>query len=357
MNHDRLTALLEDRADDVMLRAGSLHAVRRRARHRQARQRVAVGAAGVAVIGGVAAGVAVSGDDSTARVGPAETAASNSGGVDPDVTMPVSTGPQVVIATDPDTPKTQLGDSLRRGSFGDGVKAMQQRLHDLGFDPGPVDGQFGTGTEQALWAFEKLVLGTPSADATGVLTDDMWRTMQDPIVIQPRRAEGAGYTHVEIYLDLQVAIVFTDDSPTLITHISSGSGETWCEVVTYDTDFEGQVLEAPIEKDVCGVAKTPGGVFEFYRRYEGSRQGPLGGMWNPVYFNFGIAIHGAKNVPVMPVSHGGVRIPMFIADYFPTLVSNGDNVYVWDGEKEPEEQSENDMLPIFDYPNPDSTEG
>lgn len=34
MNHDRLTALLEDRADDVMLRAGSLHAVRRRARHR-----------------------------------------------------------------------------------------------------------------------------------------------------------------------------------------------------------------------------------------------------------------------------------------------------------------------------------
>jgi len=339
MNHDRLTALLEDRADDVTLRAGSLNAVRRRARHRQARQRVAVGAAGVMVVGGVAAGVAVRGNDSAPRVGPAETTGSD------------------VIETTPSSTMPPLRTPLSKGSIGNDVRALQRRLHDLGFDPGPADGQFGTSTEQALWAFEKLVLGTPSAEATGVLTDDMWQTMQDQIVIQPRRTEGVGLTHFEIYLDLQVAIVFTDDAPTLITHISSGSGETWCELVTYDTDDEGQVLEAPIEKDVCGVAKTPGGVFEFYRRYEGNRRGPLGGMYNPVYFNYGIAVHGAQNVPVMPVSHGGIRIPMFIADYFPTLVSNGDHVYVWDGEKEPEEQSKADMLPIFDYPNPDSTEG
>jgi len=280
----------------------------------------------------------------------------NPGAVDGSaLTVPVSTLPQVVIPTDPSLQKTQLSGSIRKGSFGADVNSLQQRLHDLGFDPGPVDGQFGSGTEQALWAFEKLVLGTTSSEATGVLTNDMWQTMQDPIVIQPKRAEGIGNSHMEIFLDKQVAIVFTDDKPTLITHISSGTGEIWCEVVKYDTDDKGQILEVPIEKDVCGVSTTPGGVFEFYRRYEGNRQGPLGGMWNPVYFNYGIAVHGAKNVPLTPESHGCIRLPMFIADYFPSLVKNGDNVYVWDGKKEPEQQSKRDMTPIFNYPNPDST--
>ena len=114
-------------------------------------------------------------------------------------------------------------------------------------------------------------------------------------------------------------------------------------------------LDPPVKKDVCGVSKTPGGVFKFYRRYEGNRQGPLGGMWNPVYFNFGIAVHGAKNVPTKPASHGCIRIPMFIADYFPSLVKNNDFVYVWDGKKEPEQQSKKDMLPVFNFPNPDAT--
>lgn len=310
----------------------------------------AIAAAGVLAVV-VFVGFSGNGDEQVAGSAPG----ANPGAVDTGLTVPASTGPQVVIPTDPALEKTQLTNSLHKGSFGEEVKALQQRLHDLAFDPGPVDGQFGSGTEQALWAFEKLVLGTPSAEATGVLTNEMWQTMQDPIVIKPRREEGAGNTHMEILLDKQVALVFTDDQPVLITHISSGNGETWCELVTYDTDDKGQPLEEPIEKDVCGVSKTPGGVFEFYRRYEGNRQGPLGGMWNPVYFNYGIAVHGAKNVPLEPASHGCIRLPMFIADYFPTLVENGDNVYVWDGKKEPEAQSKNDMLPIFNYANPDST--
>lgn len=45
--------------------------------------------------------------------------------------------------------------TLRRGNRGDEVKVLQQQLKDLGFDPGPVDGIFGGGTETALKAFQR----------------------------------------------------------------------------------------------------------------------------------------------------------------------------------------------------------
>ncbi len=59
-------------------------------------------------------------------------------------------------------------------------------------------------------------------------------------------------------------------------------------------------------------------------------------MWNPNYFNYGIAIHGALNVPLYPASHGCIRIPLNISEDLQDLVSVGDQVYVWDGVKEPE---------------------
>lgn len=305
----------------------------------------AAGVLGIAVFAGMSGGD----DDGGAR-------ADNPGAVDASaLTVPVTTLPPVVVNTDPAVVKTQLSQSLSKGMYGDEVKALQQRLHDLGFDPGPVDGAFGTGTQQAVWALEGLMSGLKYDQQTGVVSNDLWQLLQDDLVFQPRRPGGNGNTHMEIYLDLQVGIVFTDDRPTLITHISSGTGEVWCDLVKYDTDDQGQPLEEPVEKDQCGVSKTPGGVFKFYRRYEGNRQGPLGGMWNPVYFNYGIAVHGAQNVPNKPASHGCIRIPMYIADYFPSLVDNGDRVYVWDGVKEPEQQSKRDMTPIFNYANPDST--
>jgi hypothetical protein len=290
----------------------------------------------------------------TSIAGPTVTDAGddNPGAVDGSLTVPPTTGGGVTIDSSVPVSKTVITKTLSMGMVGDNVKALQQRLTDLGFAPGGVDGSFGTNTRIAVWAYEKLVLDTPSDKATGRVTPAMWSTMQDPITITPRRPSGVGTTHMEIYLPQQVAIVFTDDKPKLITHISSGTGETWCDEITEDTDDKGLPLDPPVTKHVCGVSKTPGGVFKFYRRYTGDRQGPLGGMWNPVYFNYGIAVHGAANVPLKPASHGCIRIPMFIADYFPSLVTNGDRVYVWDGVKEPEQHTKAEMTPPFNYPDP-----
>jgi peptidoglycan hydrolase-like protein with peptidoglycan-binding domain len=45
--------------------------------------------------------------------------------------------------------------TLRRGSTGPEVTALQRRLRELGFDPNGIDGQFGPGTEAAVKAFQQ----------------------------------------------------------------------------------------------------------------------------------------------------------------------------------------------------------
>ncbi len=283
-------------------------------------------------------------------------------------TVPPVTQPAVVVgSTEAPIVKSGLAGTITMGSYGDDVKKVQQRLTDLGFAPGPVDGQFGGGTQQAVWAYKKLVGGLTfqqlaASDNASAVDNALWQQMQDPIVIQPRRPMGAGRRHVEIYLPLQVMVVFSDDKPTLVAHIASGeldaSGQPqyWCEKTTYDTDADGSPLPEPVVKQECAYSKTPGGIFRFRRKVEGNRVGPLGGMYNPVYFNYGIAVHGAKNVPKEPASHGCIRINMDIAEYFPDLVKVGDAVYVWghDG-KEPEGYTRNESLPSFNQPDPTAT--
>jgi hypothetical protein len=84
---------------------------------------------------------------------------------------------------------------------------------------------------------------------------------------------------------------------------------------------------------------------------EGIRDSALGSMWNPVYFNYGIAIHGAQNVPLQPASHGCIRIPLNISEGLQDLMGMGDQVFVWDGEKEPEENGA--PPPTFNWLDPE----
>ena len=275
---------------------------------------------------------------------------------EPTVLAPSTAAPPTTEAAVP-----SLSQPLFQGLAGDEVLAVQERLTELGFDPGPADGIFGLMTTQAVWAFEKLVLGTPRAEATGVIDQAAWERLMGDVEITPRRSTNGQADHTEVYLEEQVLIVFQQDDPVLITHISSGeldeNGDPaeYCEEATYDTDSQGRELEEPITKAVCALAKTPGGVFTYDRQVEGTRVSPLGAMWNPVYFNYGIAVHGAREVPLEPASHGCVRLPMHISEYYQDIVSIGDRILVWNGEQEPEDVSERDSLPSFDYPDPSAT--
>ena len=250
--------------------------------------------------------------------------------------------------------RTNLPFALSKGNSGDEVQRLQGRLKELGFEPGPIDGQFGDLTRSAVWAFEKLVMQTPRHEATGRVTDEMWQRMQDPLVVVPRRPDAASTNHTEIYLPEQVVVFFVGDAPALISHMSSGTGDKWCDEVTISPgEYGNEEGTEPLKRGECGISNTPGGVYEYYRRVEGVRQSNLGGMWNPVYFNYGIAIHGALNVPLEPASHGCIRIPMFVSENFQALAGDGDQVFVFDGLEEPEEYD--DQPPTFNWRDPDYT--
>ena len=289
----------------------------------------AAAAAGVLAIV-VVAGVALGGGNGDS----ASDASANT--IDPaSVSVPPSVAVIETIETSSPIVKTQLTRTLAKGMAGDDVSDLQQRLTDLGFWPGPVDGYFGDETRRSVWAYEKLVLGVEYDQPTGQVTAAMWDDMQDPFTIQPRRSESTP-NHTEIYLAEQVIAVFHDDDAVFISHMSSGDNEEWCEEVTISAGEWNNPGDEPLVRGECGRSITPGGVFNYTRRVEGVRQSSLGGMWDPVYFNYGIAVHGALNVPLQPASHGCIRIPLPLSPTFQELTATGDQVFVFDGVKEPE---------------------
>lgn len=276
----------------------------------------------------------------------ATTVATTTAATDPAVTLapvteaPVTEPPTTATpATEATTPKVALGRNLRQGLKGDDVQRMQQRLIDMKFDPGLPDGAFGPTTTQAVWAYQKLIMGATGKAVNGIVTPELWDRMQDPLGVTPRRP-NATPTHMEVFLPEQVAVLYKDGQLRLITHISTGSNKEWCG-------------ERKDGTQVCGTSITPGGTYKFYRRQSDWWEGDLGRMFNPVYFNYGIAVHGMTAVPNYPASHGCVRIPMNIAEYFPSLVRNGDQIFVWDGVKEPEKYGA--QPPPFDKTDPNST--
>ncbi|MBV1893699.1 MAG: peptidoglycan-binding protein, partial [Ilumatobacteraceae bacterium] len=191
----------------------------------EARKWIPAAAAGGLLVVVVFAGVAVGGGGGNEAVSP-DSAATSTTVLIPDSVPVIATVPTTAPIT-----KTQLGRTLSKGMAGDEVVELQERLTELGFWPGPVDGYFGDETRKSVWAYEKLVLGVPYSEPTGQVTPDMWDDMQDSFTIAPRRPNSTP-NHTEIYLPEQVLAVFHDDQPAMITHMASGTNEEWCEEVT-----------------------------------------------------------------------------------------------------------------------------
>jgi peptidoglycan hydrolase-like protein with peptidoglycan-binding domain len=213
-------------------------------------------------------------------------------------------------------PKDQVmpspGSGIYQGNRGSSIFIYEARMKALHFDPGPVDGVFDQDTRYAVTTVQKY-FGLPR---TGVINTAVQLVLTHFVYTpaEPRSEPD----RVEIDLDKQVLTLYQGWQPQLLTTTSTGSGEHFCGGV-----------------DGCQYAITATGHFHFYQLIRGWQKGKLGTMWNPYYFNGSDAVHGLQSVPAYPASHGCARIPMHIANYFYTLVHNGESVFVVGTAKRP----------------------
>jgi peptidoglycan hydrolase-like protein with peptidoglycan-binding domain len=199
---------------------------------------------------------------------------------------------------------------LERGDRGPEVVALQKRLAELHFDAGVPDGSFGLATMYAVEGFQNLA----GMRADGKVGPQVAAALANPPAVAPLVPDGEP-TRVEVDKSRQLLFVWTNNQLRLISHVSTGSGKTYC-----------------VDGSCNNKAITPEGAFRFMWRYSGWRESRLGKLYNPVYFTgSGVAVHGSPSVPTYPASHGCVRIPMHISEYFPSLVKRGDAVYVLAG--------------------------
>ena len=197
--------------------------------------------------------------------------------------------------------------ALQPGMSSAAVKALQRRLAALKYYPGSIDGQFGTNTLEAVWAFEE-VQGLPAHD---YVTAAMNRALAHPRAPRVLVRRG-GANRVEVSLSREVLVLYHNNQVELISHVSTGGHYYYCT------------------NGGCAYAVTPTGNYKTVVFMSGWVHVPLGEMFNPVFFiGTAFAIHGDTDVPLAPVSHGCVRIPMDIAAFFHKLVHiPGEPVYI-----------------------------
>jgi len=182
----------------------------------------------------------------------------------------------------------------------------EQRLWDLGYWAGTIDGNFDSASRHALLAFQK-VEGRPRTGSLNAIELAALRNANRPI------ARHGRYAHVEIDLERQVLFLIDENGMVArILPVCSGNGELYRD--------HGELHRA----------RTPTGTFSVLRKINGWRLSSLGLLYYPSYIVNGIAIHGSPLIAPYPASHGCIRVPMFAAKALSKLLPVGIKVEIYD---------------------------
>ena len=186
-------------------------------------------------------------------------------------TAPTTTlAPTTTVA--PTTTTTVDDGTLRPGSSGPAVQALQDKLTSLGFWLGPANGAFGRLTQQAVMAFQKAN-GLHRDGSAGPATLAALTTAARPT---PRSTVDG----IDIDLSRQILMVVEGGQVKWTINTSTGKPST----------------------------PTVPGDFKVLRQIDGVRHVPDGDLYRPKYFNGGDAIHGSPSIPGYAASHGCSRV-------------------------------------------------
>jgi N-acetylmuramoyl-L-alanine amidase len=201
----------------------------------------------------------------------------------------VATAGSLTILTGAEAATAASHPTLRVGSHGTTVLALQRRLSSLGYWLGSADGQFGDLTRQSVVSIQK-VAGLSRDGVCGPVT---WARVDAGT--RPRAQSTRGHV-VEVRKASQTLLIVDSGVVKRIYNTSTGSNQRYLQGGTWH------------------IAVTPSGSFKVFRRVNAWDSGPLGSLYRPQYFNGGIAIHGYTSVPSTPASHGCCRVSLRAMD-------------------------------------------
>jgi N-acetylmuramoyl-L-alanine amidase len=184
--------------------------------------------------------------------------------------------------------------TLRQGLRGDKVMWLEQRLAELSYRPGPIDGFFDKRTRQAVIAFQKW----EGMKRDGFIKGEAWWRLLASSRPVPRFTQQGKW--IEIDKKKQLLLYCVDGVVERTLAVSTGSGRV-------------------------GII-TPSGTFRITRENTRERL-----RYKPLYLRrYGyLSIHGYPSVPVQPASHGCVRMTWKDMDEFHALIPVGTAVQIY----------------------------
>jgi hypothetical protein len=184
--------------------------------------------------------------------------------------------------------------TFRRGAQDNSLKWLEQRLADLSYRPGRVDGKFDARTRQALIAFEKW----EGLERDGIAGPDVWWLLLAASRPNPK-------------MELRGVWIEVDKAKQLLLYCVDGQVERTLAVSTGSLNH--------------GI-ETPSGVFHVTRENTHERY-----RYKPLYLRtFGhLSIHGYGSVPTFADSHGCVRTTRADMDELHAKVPVGTAVYIY----------------------------
>ena len=186
--------------------------------------------------------------------------------------------------------------TLRAGSRGADVRALQRRLAHLHVHVPGTGTFFSVRTYDSVIAFQKA-RGLPRTGVVGTMT---WRALGLVRAFQPRYSRPT--PHIEVDKSRQILMIVRRGAVTGLIPISSGA-----------------------------TGNTPVGAWNILWK------APATGTWlgsatlyRTMTFHGNFAIHGYYSVPPYPASHGCVRVPIWEADWLYDQSPVGERVYVYE---------------------------
>lgn len=201
---------------------------------------------------------------------------------------------------------------LAPNSAGADVARLQEALTIAGFYRSGINGTFDLHTATAVVAFHKY-LGLPRTDVFNALDWIRLELLSSDPGIPDRWYEP---DRVEIDLTRQVMFVIRGGAITGILPVSTGGGYSYLSVRS--GEWVG--------------ARTPQGDFDLMWRQWGWSCDSVTGWCVYKYWAFTpfYGIHGYRQVPAYPASHGCTRVNIWDADWLDSQLFIGMPVHIWD---------------------------